>query len=199
MESTTEDLLELARSRPLLRARDVRDAGISTALLSRLVAEGRLERVGRGVYRDPETDWDEHTSIATVAAIVPRGVIVLLSALNFHGIGTHQANAIWIQLPINATQPKVDYPPIEVVRTRVAEAFTAGVEEHDLNGIKVRITDPARTVADCFKHRNKFGLELCLEALRETVPSRAKPAEVLTHARMNRVERIVLPYLELLA
>jgi predicted transcriptional regulator of viral defense system len=199
MKGTQTHILAMARAKPLIRARDVREAGLATIALSRMVERGLLERVARGVYRHPEAKWDEHISLSTVASMIPKGVIVLLSALNFHGIGTHHAHAVWVQLPINSAIPKVEYPPLEVVRTRLKDAFTEGVEEHLLNGIAVRITNPARTVADCFKHRNKLGLDLCLEALREIVPRRCKAAEVLTYAKMNQVERLMLPYLEMLA
>ena len=199
LESPTDRILELSRQHPLLRASAVRQAGLSTALLSRLVSQGRLVRVGRGVYQNPEVDWDEHTSIATVAAMVPKGVVVLESALAFHGIGSHPARAVWLQLPMGATTPNIKYPPVRIVRTRVEAALTAGVELHVLSGITVRITNPARTVADCFKHRKTMGMELCFEALREVVPHRAKAAEVLLYAEMNQVERLILPYLEMLA
>lgn len=199
LESPTDRILELSRQHPLLRASAVRQAGLSTALLSRLVSQGRLVRVGRGVYQNPEVDWDEHTSIATVAAMVPKGVVVLESALAFHGIGSHPARAVWLQLPMGATTPSIKYPPVRIVRTRVEAALTAGVELHVLSGITVRITNPARTVADCFKHRKTMGMELCFEALREVVPHRAKAAEVLLYAEMNQVERLILPYLEMLA
>ena len=198
-QSPKDQILELSRKHPLLRACDVRQLGLSTVLLSRLVSQGRLERVGRGVYQNPDVDWDEHTSIATVAAMVPKGVIVLLSALAFHGIGSQPARAVWLQLPMGATTPNIKYPPVRIVRTRVKAALAEGVKTHVLNGMSVRITSPARTVADCFKYRREVGLELCLDVLRETVPHRAKAAEVLLYAKMNRVERFMLPYLEMLA
>ena len=112
----------------------MRQLGLSTGLLSRLVSQGRLERVGRGVYQNPDVDWDEHTSIATVAAMVPKGVIVLLSALAFHGIGSQPARAVWLQLPMGATTPNIKYPPVRIVRTRVKAALADGVETHVLNG-----------------------------------------------------------------
>ena len=195
----TDPILELSRKHALLRASDVRAAGLPSANLSILVRQGLLERVGRGVYQHPDVDWDENTSIATVAAMVPKGVIVLESALAFHGIGSHPARAVCLQLPMGATTPNISYPPVRIVRTRVEAALTDGVESHVLSGIAVRITNPARTVADCFKHRKTVGLELCLEALREVVPHRAKAAEVLLYAEMNQVERFMLPYLEMLA
>jgi predicted transcriptional regulator of viral defense system len=174
----------------------VRIAGISSSLLSRAVKNGQLERLSRGIYRHPDAPWDEHTQLAEVSARVPQAVIVLISALNFHQIGTHQAHSIWLQLKNNAVAPRIDYPPIEVVKTGIADAFTKGIEVHQLNGIAVPITTPARTVADCFKYRNRLGLELCLEALREVIGKKAKANEILEFAKMIRVDKVMLPYIE---
>ena len=130
---------------------------------------------------------------------MPQAIVVLTSALNFHRIGTHQAHSVYILLKQNAVAPRLTYPPIEVVKSIHPEAFTEGVEVHVLNGVKVSVTNPARTVADCFKHRSKLGLELCLEALREVLGAGISPAEILGFARMNRVEKVMMPYLEALS
>jgi predicted transcriptional regulator of viral defense system len=197
MQTKTTELLEIARTK-LLRVADVRRAGLPTSLLSRLVAQGRLARVGRGVYRHPEAELDENESLSVVAAQVPNCVVVLLSALRFHRIGTHSPNAVWIQRPVGTRPPAFRYPPVEIVYTRLDKAFEFGVEAHQLNGVEVLITTPARTIADCFKHREKIGLEACLEALREIVPTQASAAEVLKFSKMVRVESVMLPYLEIL-
>lgn len=194
-----ERLIQLSKSHPVLRAGQLREAGISSATIAAAVEAGTLERVSRGIYRHVDSEWDEHESLSEIAARIPQAVIVLLSALNFHGIGTHQAHAVYVLLRQNAVKPRIDYPPIEVIRSSIREAFTEGVSVHCLNGVEVRITDPARTVADCFKHRSKLGLELCLEALKEVHRSGATPAEFLQFARMNRVENIMRPYLEALS
>jgi len=191
-----ELLRQISRKLPILRARDLRAAGINASTLSAAMSSGEIERLSRGVYRHVDAPWDENLSLSEVAARAPQAVIVLLSALNFHRIGTHQAHRVWIQLRQNAVTPRIAYPPIEVVRSRNPEAFVAGVVTHELNGIPVPITTPARTVADCFKHRGKLGLELCLEALREVLRSGTPMSEILSHARMNRVENVMMPYLE---
>ena len=191
-------LIELAGQRPLLRASDARRAGVSSSILSRAVREGALERVNRGLYRRPDAPWDEHLALSEVAARVPQAIIVLVSALNFHQIGTHQAHAVSIQLKQNAVTPRIGYPALEVIRSTNPKAFDEGVEVHVFNGIEVRITTPARTVADCFKHRSKLGLELCLEALKEILRSGTRPVEIMQYARMNRVEKVMMPYLEAL-
>jgi len=191
-----ESLMELARGEPLLRAVTVRKAGLSSVTLTRALRSGALEQVSRGLYRLPDAPWDEHLALSEVAARVPQAVIVLVSALNFHQIGSHQAHAVSILLRQNAGTPRIDYPSLDVIRSSKPQAFTEGVEVHTLNGITVKITTPARTVADCFKHRSKLGLELCLEALKEVLRSGIQPAEIMNHARMNRVEKVMMPYVE---
>jgi len=188
--------MELARGEPLLRAVTVRKAGLSSVTLTRALRSGALEQVSRGLYRLPDAPWDEHLALSEVAARVPQAVIVLVSALNFHQIGSHQAHAVSILLRQNAGTPRIDYPSLDVIRSSKPQAFTEGVEVHTLNGITVKITTPARTVADCFKHRSKLGLELCLEALKEVLRSGIQPAEIMNHARMNRVEKVMMPYVE---
>jgi predicted transcriptional regulator of viral defense system len=191
-----ETLMELAGKRPLLRASDVRVAGVSSSILSRAVRDGALEQVSWGLYRRPDAPWDEHLALSEVAARVPQAIVVLVSALNFHQIGSHQAHAVTIQLKQNAVTPRIGHPALEVIRSTNPQAFSEGVEVHVLNSIDVKITTPARTVADCFKHRSKLGLELCLEALKEILRSGTRPAEIMNYARMNRVEKVMMPYLE---
>jgi predicted transcriptional regulator of viral defense system len=191
-----EILMKLAHERPLLRASDAHAAGVSSTILSRAVRDGALEHVSRGLYRRPDAPWDEHLALSEVAARVPQAVVVLVSALNFHQIGSQQAHAVSIQLRQNAVTPRIDYPALEVIRSTNPQAFREGVAIHELNGITVKITTPARTVADCFKHRSKLGLELCLEALKEILRSGTPPAEIMHFARMNRVEKVMMPYLE---
>jgi len=157
-----------------------------------------MEQVSRGLYRRPDAPWDEHLPLSEVATRVPGAVVILVSALNFHQIGSHQAHAVSIQLRQNAVTPRIAYPSLEVIRSTNPQAFTEGVEVHVLNGIAVKITTPARTVADCFKHRSKLGLELCLEALKEILRSGTQAAEIMNYARMNRVEKVMMPYLEAL-
>jgi predicted transcriptional regulator of viral defense system len=198
-ETKADRLLQLSRNRQILRARDLREAGIGSATIAAAVASGEIERISRGVYRHKDAPWDENLNLSEVLARVPQAVVVLTSALNFHQIGTHQAHAVSILLKQNAVAPRLSYPPIEIVKSTNPDAFSEGVEVHQLNGIEVPITNPARTVADCFKHRSKLGLELCLEALREVLRVGVSPAEILAYARMNRVEKVMIPYLEALS
>ena len=193
-ETKADRLLQLARNHQILRARDLREAGIGSATIAAAVASGAIERISRGVYRGKDAPWDENLNLSEVLARVPQAVVVLTSALNYHQIGTHQAHAVHILLKQNSVAPRLTYPPVQVVKSIHPRAFTEGVDVHVLNGVKVPVTNPARTVADCFKHRSKLGLELCLEALREVLRAGTPPAEILNYARMNRVEKIMLPY-----
>lgn len=194
-------LLQLALSRSLLKESDIRAQGISSMAVSRSVAKGELERLSCGLYRHPEAPWDEYLSLSEVAARAPQAVIALISALQFHQIGTHQAHSVWIQLRNNAVPPRITYPPIEVVKTGISQAFTIGVETHRLNDIDVQITTPARTVVDCFKYRRRVGLELCLEALKDLLAAkhhRNSPAKIMEFAALQRVSSVIRPYLEAL-
>lgn len=200
MPTTEQDrLLALAARHALLREKEIQRAGLSRSSVSRAVKAGLLERVSRGLYRLPDAPWDEHLNLSEVAARVPRAVIVLVSALQFHQIGTHQAHSVYLLIRNNAVAPRIDYPPIEVVQSGIDAAFTEGIEIHPLNDIDVPITNRARTVVDCFKYRNRLGLDLCLEALKDVLRSRehrVMPAEIMEYAKFQRVTTVIRPYLE---
>jgi len=173
-------------------------AGIHRQVLTRLVAAGQLERVARGIYRLPAQSITEHHSLAVIAAAVPRGTISLLSALAFHQIGRQLPSQVWVALDRRARRPALEYPPLRVVRYSGA-ALTEGIEMHRIEGQEVGIYSAAKTVADCFKYRNKSGLEAALEALREGWRMRRFTLnELHRYARVCRVERVMRPYLEAL-
>lgn len=191
-------LLDLARKRGSITRQEVIAAGIHTQTLSRLVRSGDLERVGRGLYRLPETPITENHGFALVAAAVPKGVICLLSALRFHTIGTQLPPEVWIALDRRSRRPSIEYPRLRVVRFGGA-ALTEGIETHRIEGETVRVYCPAKTVADCFKYRNKVGLDVALEALREAWRERRFTMdEIHRYARFCRVEHVMRPYLEAL-
>jgi len=198
--STDRDrTLKLARRRQGVTARELATAGIHRQVLSRLVESGELERVVRGVYRVPEHPLTENYGLAMVSAVVPRGVICLLSALQFHGIGTQLPSEVWIAIDRRARRPALKYPPLRVVRYSGA-ALTEGVESHRIEGQTVRVYNVAKTVADCFKYRNKIGLDVALEALREARRAKKASADALwRYAKINRVANVMRPYLEAMA
>ena len=191
--------LKLARRRQGVRTSELEEHGIHRQALSRLVARGELERVARGLYRIPASPLTEHHGLALASAAVPRGVICLLSALRFHGIGTQLPSQVWIAIDRRARRPVLNYPPLRIVRYTGA-ALTEGIHEHRVEGRTVRVYDIAKTLADCFKSRNKIGLDVALEALRESWRSRRFTMDELDHyAGICRVRRVMRPYLEALA
>ena len=198
--STDRDrTLKLARRRQGVTARELVAAGIHRQVLSRLVESGELERVVRGMYRLPEHPLTENYGLAMTGAVVPHGVICLLSALQFHGIGTQLPSEVWIAIDRRARRPALKYPPLRVVRYSGA-ALTEGVESHRIEGHTVRVYNVAKTVADCFKYRNKIGLDVALEALREARRAKKASADALwRYAKINRVANVMRPYLEAVA
>jgi len=158
--------LKLARRRQGVTTRDIGAAGIHRQVLSRLVRAGQLERVVRGVYRRPERSISEHHGLVLASAAVPRAIICLISALQFHGIGTQLPSEIWIALDRRAHRPALRFPPLRVLRF-TGSALTEGVKSHRIEGQMVRVYNIPKTVADCFKYRNKIGIDVAFEALRE--------------------------------
>ena len=197
-EPRNDQILMLAKQKGVLRARDIAALGIPPSYLSRLTQQGRIERVGRGLYMLPDEEITEHHSLVEACTRVPIGVICLLSALSFHQLTTMMPFQIWMAIENKAWQPKVDELPLRFVRFS-GEAFTTGVDVHTIEGVHVRVYDPAKTVADCFKYRNKIGLDLCIEALRSGLHQRKFTVNQLVHyAKICRVQNIIQPYLEAL-
>lgn len=193
-----QQLLALARKQPLLRARDVVVQGLPTVALTRLVASGQLERVARGVYSLPQRAISAHRSLAEVAIRVPHGVVCLLSALRLHEIGTQAPFEVWLAIPQTVPTPRLQRPALRVVRMSGA-ALTEGVEHVEVDGVSVPVFNPAKTVADCFKYRNKIGLDVALEALGEAWRARRVSMDELWHyATIDRVHNVMRPYLEAL-
>jgi len=195
-ETQRERAIAFARRRGIVTSREARRRGIHSQVLTRLVADGVLERVGRGRYRLPDAPRTEHHGLALAAAAVPQGVVCLLSALDFHGIGTQLPSKVWMAIDRRARAPTVDWPPMRIVRFG-GDALTSGVEVHEVEGVPVRVFSPAKTIADLFKYRNKIGLDVALEALDEGWRTkRATVDEMNRYARICRVERVMRPYLE---
>jgi len=187
--------LKLARRARGVTPRELSAAGIHRQVLTRLVGEGRIERVARGLYRLAEQPITENHGLAIAAAAVPHGVVCLLSALQYHGIGTHLPSEVWMALDRRAWRPTVAYPPLRIVRY-TGEALTQGVESHTIEGRAVKVYNVAKTLADCFKYRNKIGLDVALEALREAWRGkRFTMDEIDRYAAICRVQRVMQPYL----
>lgn len=199
MDTTADTLLELVRTKGLLRPCDLAPLGIPRVSLTRAVRRGQLVRVGRGLYGLAERPLSAHGSLAEVARRVPKGVVCLLSALRFHGLTTQAPFEVWLAIDNKAAVPRFNYPPLRVVRFSGA-ALCEGVEEHVVDGVPVRVTSVAKTVADCFKYRNKIGLDVALDALREAWDNARMSSDALWHcAKIDRVANVMRPYLESLA
>jgi predicted transcriptional regulator of viral defense system len=191
-----QQVLRLARARRLLRARDVTRQGLPTIALTRLVQAGKLERVARGLYGLPGAAISEHRSLAEVSARVAKGVVCLLSALRVHEIGTQAPFEVWIAIPPHMVSPRLDQPAIRVVRMSEA-ALIDGVDRLNIDGIDVPVFNAARTVVDCFRFRNKIGLDVAVEALRDGWSQRKFTLDDLwRHATTGRVANVMRPYIE---
>lgn len=182
-----------------LRSRELVHAGVTRSEVSRLVASGRLLRIGRGLYAAPGYRPGEHQALVAVVKRAPKVLFCLLTALRLHDLTTQAPYEVWIAIGNKAHPPRLDYPPVRVVRYS-ADSLATGVEQHKVEGMAIRVTSVAKTVADCFKFRNKIGLEVALEALREARRSkRASADDLWRYARVNRVANVMRPYLEAVA
>ena len=192
-------VMTLVRRAGVLRPRDLAQHHIPRQYLLRLQRRGQLQKVGRGLYVASETHLTEHHSLVEACKRVPRGIICVLSALRFHGLTTQAPFEAWIAIDDKAWLPKADNPRLHVVRFS-GEALTSGIEEHVIEQVNVRIYGPAKTVADCFKYRNKIGLDVALEALRDCWRHRrATMDELWKYAKVCRVANVMRPYLEAIA
>lgn len=194
-----DKVLELARKAGFLRPRDLDRYGIPRTYLSRLCSAGRLQRIARGLYVLPGSGITEHHSLAEVCKRVPNGVICLLSALRFHELTTQAPFEVWLAIGEKAWRPRLAYPPLRIVHFSKA-SLGSGIEEHQIEGVMVHVYSPAKTVADCFKYRNKIGLDVAIEALRECWRARRCTMDDLwRYADVCRVQNVMRPYLESVA
>jgi predicted transcriptional regulator of viral defense system len=190
-------LLTFARSRPIVRPRDLAELRIHTGELTRLARAGQLERVGPGRYRlAGKRSASEQHDLVVAASAVPGAVVCLLSALRFHGIGTQLPPDVWIAVPRGTRVPRLATPPMRVVSVN-RSWFDIGVEQHRIEGRPVRVFSVTRTVADCFRFRNTIGLDVALEALSDAWRGHRLDLDELNRiAKQLRVQRVMQPYLE---
>jgi len=173
-ETHTQRVLDLLRQKGLLRPSDLDAIGAPRVVLTRMTANGQLEKAGRGLYRLPDSQGSEHESLTTIATKVPQAVFCLLTALQFHELTTQLPRQVWIAMPRGSHTPKIDYPPIKMVQFG-GEAYSEGIEVLERDQVELRVYCVAKTIADCFKHRNKIGFDVALEALKDA-RSQKKPA-----------------------
>jgi len=194
-----KQVLDLVRKTRILRVRDLQEEGIHPEHLRRLQQKGLLVRIGRGVYMLPQARVSGNFTLAQVAKRIPHCVICLLSALRFHELGTQNPSEVWIAIDRKAARPKVSQLRLQVVKFSGA-ALTCGVETHRIEGVDVQVYNSAKTVADCFKYRNKIGIDVAIEALRDCRRSRnCTVDDIWKYAKICRVANVMRPYLEAIA
>src|SRR6185437_2206242 len=197
-QTLQEKTMQYVRQNQIVRPRDIESIGIPREYLLRLQRQGKLVRSGRGIYTLPEAAITERHTYAEGAKRVPEAVLCLLSALDFHQITTHNPASIWIALRKGARKPAMTSPSIKVIRL-TEPSLVAGIEKHQVEGITVRVYSAAKTVADCFKFRNKIGIDVAIEALKDCLDQKkANVSEIYRYAKICRVSKIIRPYMEAL-
>ncbi len=198
-DSTIDQVLDVVRKRGMLRPRELDRYGLPRQYLHRLHQRGQLVRLGRGLYALPDHELTEHHDLAETSTRVPHGVVCLLSALRFHDLTTQLPREVWMAIEQKAWRPRGLAVPLRLVYLS-GEAFEAGIETHQVEGVAVRVYSAAKTVADCFKFRNKVGLDVATEALRDFRRRHRQGLDDLwRYAKVDRVDRVIRPYLDMLA
>ena len=197
-QTDRDKVLHIIRQTGMVRLRDLRDRGLHPEHLRRLMADGLIVRVARGVYAPADAEPTGNHSLAQVAKQVPHGVVCLLSALRFHEVGTQSPFQVWLAIDRLARKPQIRHPQLRIVRFS-GTALTEGIEKHNIEGASVAIYNVAKTVADCFKYRNKIGLDVAIEALRIGLRERRFTRDELwRYAKICRVTTVIRPYLEVI-
>jgi len=198
MATTLQKIMQYVGEHGMVRPRDLEAIGLPREYLIRLHRQGKLNRSARGIYTLPDANVTEHHSYAEVAKRVPGSVICLLTALVFHGITTQSPASVWIALRKGARTPVLNSPSLRIVRLS-GPSLTEGIENHQVEGVPVRVYSAAKTVADCFKFRNKIGLDVAIEALKDSLrQKKASINEVYRCAKICRVGNVIRPYMEML-
>jgi len=196
--SQRQSAYALLKKRGIMRLAELRSAGVTAATVSRMERDGEVIRLSRGLYQLPDAQLDVSHSLAEAAKRTPKGVVCLVSALAFHGLTDQLPRKVWLAIGQKNWTPKPDGAPIRVIR--FTESLLAeGVEIHMIEGVPVKVFGVAKTVADCFRHRNKVGLSVAIEGLQEALRQRkATPAEIARDAERGGVSTVIRPYLEAL-
>ena len=192
----SQKALALIKEKGIVRSSEFVEEGIPRVIISRLVVNQQLQQVGRGLYCLPEKKFSEKESLLVIATRVPQANFCLFTALQIHELTTQLPRKIWIAMPVDSRLPKIDYPPIKMVKYS-GEAYFEGIEIQEADGVQYRVYNVAKTIADCFKHRNKIGMDVAIEALRDAYLKNKVTADELWHyAKICRVANIMRPYIE---
>ena len=198
MAKPLQKIMQYIGEHGMVRPRDIEAIGLPREYLVRLHRQGKLNRSGRGIYTVPDANVTERHSYAEVAKRVPEAVVCLLSALAFHEITTQSPPSVWIALRKGARKPVLTSPSLRIVRLS-GPSLTEGIENHQVEGVPVRVYSAAKTVADCFKFRNKIGLDVAIEALKDCLrQKKATINEIYRYAKICRVSNVIRPYMEAL-
>lgn len=188
--------LKLLDAHSMMRLKDFAAHGIGSETLARLVRDGIIVRPARGLYRLTDAPVESGHTLAQAAVLVPKGIVCLVSALQFHGLTLQMPSSVWMAIERTAWRPRIEYPPIRFVRF-AGSALTEGVERARIEGVEVMITDPARTIVDCFRYRAKVGIDVAMEGLREGLRQRKATSDQLwRYAAKARAWSIMKPYIE---
>ena len=180
----------------IVRTKDALALGIHPRTLYELRDSSRLEQLSRGLYRLADLDPLSNPDLVTVSVKIPQGVLCLISALDWHGLTTQIPHEVYVALPRGVTTPRLDYPPVRIFRFG-GGVYEQGIETHSLDGVEIRVYNREKTLADCFAHRNKIGIDVCIEAIREYRRQGKINATALSrYGKLCRVHRIMRPYLE---
>ena len=189
--------VEIISTREVARRRDLAAQGVTKNYLHRLIESGRIERVGRGLYRAKDAEITEYHTLLEAALLTPKGVVCLLSALRFHDLTTQAPFEVWMAIDNKSWRPTTSDVPLRI-HYFSGRALTEGVERHEIEGVPVKIYNAAKTVADCFKFRNKIGVDVAIEALRDYLRKRLPEKDLWRYAEVCRVRNVMYPYLEAL-
>jgi predicted transcriptional regulator of viral defense system len=203
-ETQQERATALLEKQGMVRLSEFKEAGITAATVSRMKAKGLVLQLSRGLYQLPDASFDTHHALAEAAKLVPKGIVCLTSALAFHGLTDTIPTRVWMAIGAKDRRPRTETPPLQFVRFG-EKVLTSGIKEHLIEGVRVRVYNPAKTVVDLFRYRRSAGkryqkspgLNLALEGLREALRQRkASPAEIARYANEAGVWKVVQPYLE---
>jgi predicted transcriptional regulator of viral defense system len=203
-ETQQERAIALLRKQGMVRLSEFKEVGITAATVSRMKEKGLVLQLSRGLYQLPDASFDTHHALAEAAKLVPKGIVCLTSALAFHGLTDTIPSRVWMAIGAKDRRPRTETPPLQFVRFG-EKVLTSGIKEHLIEGVRVRVYNPAKTVVDLFRYRRSAGkryqkspgLNLALEGLREALRQRkASPAEIARYANEAGVWKVVQPYLE---
>lgn len=195
-QTQIQRVLKLFEKTTTIRASDLKAKNIPRSVLARMVASGLLEKVSHGLYRQLNTPMSEKEEMVNIALRVPQAVFCLFTALQFHELTTQLPREIWIAMPQGCHKPKIDYPPIQIIRP-TKKIYDEGIDIVIVDQVPIKIYNPAKTVVDCFKYRNKIGMDVAIEALKDALHQKKVTSdELYRFAKIERVVKIILPYME---